>query len=411
MAVIRPFKALRPDPKVAHLVASVPYDVVNRKEAEEYAKGNPLSFLRITRAEIELNSNINPYSKEVYQKAKANLERIKKEAPLIIDEVPHFYIYRLTMDDQIQTGIAATFSIDDYYKNVILKHENTRQDKEVDRTNHITATEAQTGPVFLTYRGVVKINDIIENITNEVEPLNDFTAPDGIKHSIWILPDGYNQVIISEIARIEKLYIADGHHRAASAGRVAVVRKENNPHHSGKEEYNFFLAVLFPAEQLKILPYNRIVKDLNGLTKDEFINKISENFYIEINNLSAPNEVRTFSMFLDSSWYFIKPKEFVKTSSTVSENLDISILQNYLLKPLLGIDDPRTSKRIDFIGGIKGTAELERLVNSEKAAVAFSLFPVTVDDLMNIADAGEIMPPKSTWFEPKLRDGLLVHLI
>ncbi|MCX6152168.1 MAG: DUF1015 family protein [Ignavibacteriales bacterium] len=410
MAVIRLFKALRPESKVAHLVASVPYDVVNRKEAAEQAKDYPFSYLRITRAEIELDVKINPYSSEVYQHAKENLERIKKEAPLLVDEKPHFYIYRLIMNEQTQVGIAATFSVNDYDNDVILKHEKTRKEKEDDRTNHIVTTEAQTGPVFLTYHGVKAINDVVDETVNKVEPIYDFTASDGIKHTIWILPEEYNAVIILEIASVKNLYIADGHHRAASAGRAQKVKKGNNTNHTGNEEYNFFLAVLFPAEQLRILPYNRAVKDLNGLSKDEFLEKIGENFYIEINNLSAPNENKTFSMYLDSNWYFMKPHN-IKSASNIGENLDVSILQNYLLKPILAIEDPRTSKRIDFIGGIRGTGELERLVNSGKAAVAFSLYPVSVDDLMNLSDAGEIMPPKSTWFEPKLRDGLLVHLI
>ncbi len=411
MAVIRPFKALRPDPKVVSLVASVPYDVVNREEAVEYAKDYPNSYLRITRAEIEMDLGVNPYSPEVYLKAKANLERIRKEAPLLVEEKPHFYLYRLIMGEQIQTGIAATFSVDDYNNEVILKHEKTRKEKEDDRTNHIVTTEAQTGPVFLTYRGVDSVNSIVNKIQREIKPVYDFTSADSIKHTIWIVPVEYDKTIIEEIAKVKNLYIADGHHRAASAARAQKVKMERNKKHFGNEEYNFFLAVLFPAEQLKILPYNRVVLDLNGLAKEEFFTKIQENFYLEKGNYHRPIEKRTFSMYIGGEWYFLKPNDNVKLSGGVSENLDVSILQNYLLNPILGIDDPRTSKRIDFIGGIRGTAELEKLVNSGKAAVAFSLYPVSVDDLMKISDAGEIMPPKSTWFEPKLRDGLLVHLI
>jgi uncharacterized protein (DUF1015 family) len=411
MAVIRPFKALRPDFKAADKVASVPYDVVTYNEAVLYAKDNPLSFLRVTRAEIELNDEIDPYSKEVYLKAKENLERIRKEAPLLVDKTPYFYIYKLIMGEQNQTGIAATFSVEDYNKNIIRKHEKTRKEKEEDRTNHIITTGAQTGPVFLTYRSISTVNDILDKTVKENEPIYDFTAEDGIRHTIWILPDVYKSLIVKEIGKVKNLYIADGHHRAASAGRAQKFKKANNPHHIGREEYNFFLAVLFPAEQLKIMPYNRIVYDLNGLAKDEFLKKISENFYVEINNFSVPKAKRTFSMYLDRKWFFIKSNKNVLMSSKISDNLDVSILQNYLLKPVLGIDDPRTNSRIDFVGGIKGTAELERIVNSGKAAAAFSLFPVSVEDLMKISDAGEIMPPKSTWFEPKLRDGLLVHLI
>ena len=411
MAIIKPFKAFRPDPKAADKVASVPYDVVTREEALLLAKDNPLSFLWITRAEIEMDEKINPYSKDVYLKAKENLDRIRKEAPLLVDKTPHFYIYKLVMGEHIQTGIAGTFSIEDYNKNIIRKHEKTRKEKEKDRTNHIIITEAQTGPVFLTYRGVSAVNEIIEKVKKENEPIYNFAAEDGIRHTIWILPDEYNRVIINEIGEVKNLYIADGHHRAASAGKAQKFKRENNPHHIGREEYNFFLAVLFPAEQLKILPYNRVVHDLNGLAKDEFLKKISENFNIERNNFSVPTESRTFSMYFNGEWYFIKPNNNVLLSDKISDTLDVTILQDFLLKPVLGIDDPRTNSRIDFIGGIRGTAELERMVNSGKAAAAFSLFPVSVEDLLKISDAGEIMPPKSTWFEPKLRDGLLVHLI
>ncbi len=411
MAVIRPFKALRPDPEVANLVASVPYDVVNREEAAEYAKDFPCSYLRITRAEIEMDAKVNPYSKEVYLKAKENLERIKNDAPLIEEQSPKFYLYKLVMGEQVQTGIAATFSVEDYNSNVIMKHEKTRKEKEDDRTNHIVTTSAQTGPVFLTYRGVVSVNEIVTKIQSEIKPVYDFTSTDNIQHTIWIVPDEYNKTIIDGIAKVKNLYIADGHHRAASAARAQKVKMENNKEHTGSEEYNYFLAVLFPAEQLKILPYNRVVLDLNGLSKEDFFIQVQENFYLEKGNYHMPIEKKTFSMYIDSEWYYLKPNNNVKLSAGVGDNLDVSILQNYLMHPVLGIDDPRTSKRVDFIGGIRGTAELEKLVNSGKAAVAFSLYPVSVDDLMKISDAGEIMPPKSTWFEPKLRDGLLVHLI
>lgn len=411
MAVIRPFSALRPEKSVAHLVASVPYDVVNRDEAALYAKDFPFSYLRITRAEIELDPKINPYSNEVYSKAKENLEKIKKEAPLVTDDKPHFYIYKLIMGEQQQTGIAATFSVDDYDNNIILKHEKTRKEKEDDRTNHIVTTEAQTGPVFLTYRAVKTIDELVNETMSETEPLYDFTAPDGIRHTIWILPDEYNQTIIDEVSKVNYLYIADGHHRAASASRAQKVKKGNNPKHTGQEEYNFFLAVLFPAEQLKIMAYNRAVFDLNGLSQDEFFEKIKEFFTLEETESAEPSGRREIAMYFDCKWYLLKPNSKVKQSQNVGDNLDVSILQNYLLNPVLGIDDPRTNKRIDFIGGIRGTKELENLVNSGRAKVAFSMYPVSVDELMDIADAGEIMPPKSTWFEPKLRDGLLVHLI
>ncbi len=411
MAVIRPFKALRPAPEVADKVASVPYDVVNTEEAAELAQGNPFSYLRITRAEIELDKNIDHYSDEVYARAKENLERIKAEAPLLTDEKPYFYIYKLVMGNQEQTGIAATFSVDDYNNNVVLKHEKTRKEKEDDRTKHITTTNAQTGPVFLTYKGIAAVNEIVEKVKAEKEPLYDFTAPDGVQHTIWIMPDENNSKIISEIGQISNIYIADGHHRAASAARAQKVKMEQNKDHNGDEEYNFFLAVLFPGEQLKILPYNRVVFELNGFSEEEFFSKVKENFDVEENGIKEPADKRKVSMYLNKKWYTLTANNNVKTSDNIGDNLDVSILQNYLLNPVLGIDDPRTSKKIDFIGGIRGTKELEHLVDSGKAKVAFSMYPVSVDELMQISDAGEIMPPKSTWFEPKLRDGLLVHLI
>lgn len=411
MAIIKPFKALRPERNVAHLVASVPYDVVSREEAFELADGNPISFLRVTRSEIELSPDINPYSKEVYELAKKNLELITEKAPLVQDQSERFYLYQLIMGEQSQTGIAGTFSVDDYDNNVILKHEKTRREKEDDRTNHIITTSAQTGPVFLTYRDVNRINELVDQIKMEVSPIYDFIAKDFVQHKVWIIPEKYNQLIIDELKKVEKIYIADGHHRAASASRVRTIKREQNPNHLGDEEYNFFLAVLFPASQLKILPYNRIVFSLNNLTEEEFFEKVKINFDVTEVDYSEPKQRKNICMYLSKKWYLLTPNENVKEGTSYGENLDVSILQNYLLNPVLGIDDPRTSKNIDFVGGIRGTKELERLVDSGKAAVAFSMYPVSINDLMNISDAGEIMPPKSTWFEPKLRDGLLIHLI
>ena len=415
MAIIKPFKALRPAKESAELVASVPYDVVDRQEAKELVGENNLSFLKVSRAEIEFDDSVNSYSQEIYNKAKENLNFLKKEAPLLIDDSSHFYLYRLIMDGRSQIGLAAAFSIDDYDNDVILKHEKTRKEKEDDRTNHIVATEAQTGPVFLTYKGIEAINKIVnETVTNE-KPLYDFTSEDGIKHTLWIVPDEYNQTLIEEISKTKNLYIADGHHRAASASRARKVKQDSNPNHNGTEEYNYFLAVLFPAEQLKILPYNRVVFNLNGNDKEEFLDKVSEKFNIEKNSRKEPETRKTYCMYLDGDWYTLKPRDSVSASNSLSksiaETLDVSVLQDFLLNPILGIDDPRTNKNIDFVGGIRGTKELEKLVNNGKAAVGFSLYPVSVQDLMNISDAGEIMPPKSTWFEPKLRDGLLIHLI
>jgi uncharacterized protein (DUF1015 family) len=415
MAVIRPFKALRPTKEKAQLVASVPYDVVNREEAKHFAEGNSFSYLHITRSEIDLPDVKDVYSKEIYLKAKENLDRIIKEALLKTDANPAFYLYRLIMDGRAQTGICATFSVDDYDNDVILKHEKTRKVKEDDRTNHIVTTEAQTGIVFLTYRGVTNVNDVVDKTMAEVKPEYDFIAPDGIKHTVWIVPEEYNQIIVDEFKKINKLYIADGHHRAKSASRAREEKKKSNPKHTGNEEYNYFVAVLFPAEQLKILPYNRVVFDLNKLSKEDFLNAISEKFDVKPTTNKEPKTKNNFCMYLDKQWFHLKARDSVLASlsleKSVGEKLDVSILQNFLLNPVLGIDDPRTNTRIDFIGGIRGTKELEKLVDSGKAAVAFSLYPVGLDDLMNISDAGEVMPPKSTWFEPKLRDGLLTHLI
>ena len=410
MAVIRPFRAVRPLDKVAHLVASVPYDVVNREEAAELAKGNPLSFLRVTRSEIELDSNVSPYDEKVYKKAAENFKRLREEAPLIQEEKPSFYVYKLIMGEQEQVGIAATFSSEDYNNDIIMKHEKTRKVKEDDRTNHIVATEAQTGAVFLTYKGVASVNDVVKT-TMEANPVYDFTAPDGVKHTVWVMPEEYNNTVVSEIANVKNLYIADGHHRAASASRSQKVKKDNNPSHDGTEEYNYFLAVLFPAEELKILPYNRVVFDLKSMSTNDFIEKVKHYFEVESCDFSSPKERKTICMYIENNWYLLKPNSNVVPGDAVGDKLDVSLLQNFLLKPILGVEDIRTDTNVDFIGGIRGTEELEKLVNSGKASVAFSMYPVEVQDLINISDAGETMPPKSTWFEPKLRDGLVVHTI
>lgn len=411
MAVIHPFKAVRPHEKVVHLVASVPYDVVNKEEAAELAKGNPLSLLRVTRSEIEMKPDIDVYSKDVYLKARENFLRLKEEAPLIQDSESHLYVYKLTMGNHSQVGIAATFSVEDYDNDVIKKHEKTRQVKEDDRTNHIMTSGAQTGPVFLTYKGVTEIDKIVNDNMRKYPPVYDFTAQDGIKHQVWILNTESSDIIVKAIAKVKNLYIADGHHRAASASRTQKAMKEQNTSHTGNEEYNFFLAVLFPADQLRIMPYNRVVHDLFGMNKDQFIEKVKTNFFVEETDSSNPPSSKTIAMYIENKWYLLRPNQNVKQAESVGDNLDVSILQNYLLHTVLGIEDPRTDNRIDFIGGIRGSDELMRLVDGGKAAVAFSMYPVSVDDLINISDAGETMPPKSTWFEPKLRDGLLIHVI
>ncbi len=415
MVAVRPFKALRPQKENAHIIASVPYDVVNRVEAKELASNNELSFLKVTRSEIDLPDNVSAYSKEVYEKAKENITKLKTNSYLHEDEIPCFYLYRLIMDGRAQTGIAATFSVNDYDDDIILKHEKTRKVKEDDRTNHIITTETQTGIVFLTYSGTDTINNLVNKTVESAKPEYDFTSEDGIQHTVWILSEQYNRLLIDEFAKVKNLYVADGHHRAKSASRAREEKRNSNKNHTGEEEYNYFIAVVFPADQLKILPYNRVVFDLNNNSKEEFIEKIEGNFEVEKTSSKEPSEKRMFGMYIDNEWFSLKPKDStiskVDSVSSVGEKLDVSILQNYLLTPILGIDDPRTSDRIDFVGGIRGTSELEKLVNRGKAAVAFSLFPVSVNDLMNISDAGEVMPPKSTWFEPKLRDGLLSHTI
>jgi len=411
MAIIRPFKGLRPDAKVAHLVASVPYDVVNRKEAAELAKDNPISFLRVTRSEIEMEENTDVYSSEVYQKANSNMKRLIEEAPLIVDEEERFYIYRLIWKDVTQIGIAATFSVEDYNNDIIMKHEKTRRVKEDDRTNHIITTNVQTGAVFLTYKGIAEVNDIVDKTIKNSEPIYNFTTNDGVTHTIWIMPKEVNDIITFEIGKVEHLYIADGHHRAASASRAQKVKMDANPTHSGNEEYNYFMAVLFPAEQLKILPYNRVVFELNNLTSESFLEKVKVNFTIEDSETSTPKETGKIGMYLDKKWFMLTPNQNVVPGKAAGDKLDVSILQDFLLAPVLGILDQRTDTNIDFIGGIRGTEELEKLVTAGAAKVAFSMFPVCVNDLITISEVGETMPPKSTWFEPKLRDGLVVHTI
>ncbi|MCB0750956.1 MAG: DUF1015 domain-containing protein, partial [Ignavibacteriae bacterium] len=401
---------IRPKYDVAHLVASVPYDVVNREEAADLVNGNDINFLRVTRSEVELPESTNPYDKSVYEKARVNFEKLINDGNLIQDSEENLYVYHLTMGDQKQAGIAATFSVDDYDNDIIKKHEKTRKVKEDDRTNHIITTEAQTGAVFLTYKGVDTVNKIVDK-TMQTEPIYNFTSNDGIIHKLWVMDKTDVKTIVDEIAKVDYLYIADGHHRAASAARARAVKKQNNPNHNGKEEYNFFLAVLFPAEQLKILPYNRVIYDLKGMSESDFLEKIKLNFTVKISDLPSPKNVREICLYISGKWYLLTPNENVKKANDVGGNLDVSILQNYLLQPLLGIEDIRTDTNVDFIGGIRGTQELEKLVNSGKAKIAFSMYPVSIDDLINISDAGETMPPKSTWFEPKLRDGLVVHTI
>ena len=408
MAVIRPFRALRPQPERAEAVASVPYDVVNTEEARALAAGKPLSFLHVSRPEIDLPPGTDIYSDAVYRKAVENFEKLIAEAPLEQEAEPSLYLYRLIMGQHEQIGVVAVCSIDEYDDNTIRKHERTRRDKEDDRTRHMIMLRAQTGPVFLTYRTRAEID---AQVTAAVagNPLFDITAEDGIRHTIWRVTD--TEQLVNSFASVPLLYIADGHHRAASASRARAELREQSFTHTGDEDYNHFLTVIFPDSQVQILAYNRVVRDLNGLSKEEFLNALKRQFTVKENASPAPRERGQWSMYLDGQWYGLHlSPDATLPASTVSA-LDVSVLQDRLLDPILGIKDVRIDKRIDFIGGLRGTQELERLVNEGKAAVGFSLYPTTVEELLMVSDANEIMPPKSTWFEPKLRDGLLIHII
>jgi uncharacterized protein (DUF1015 family) len=407
LSVIRPFKALRPPEVRAAEVASVPYDVVNTEEARALAAGNPLSFLHVSRPEIDLPEGTDIHSDAVYGRAGDNFQRLIKNCPLVEEEEPSIYLYRLSMGEHVQVGIVACCSIDEYDSNQIRKHERTRRDKEDDRTRHMMVLRAQTGPVFLTYRAKAGIDKLVWEVSSDYPPLYDFVANDGIRHTIWRVPDP--DPFVAAFRDVPNLYIADGHHRAASASRARAELKEHGFSFIGTEEFNFFLAVMFPDNQLQILPYNRVVRDLNGFSREEFLQQVGRVFDVSPHGTPAPPSPGTWSMYLGGEWYGLSlPADAPKPAGTV-ESLDVSILQDRLLEPILGIKDIRTDKRVDFVGGIRGPEELEGLVNQGRAAVAFSLYPTTIDDLLTVSDAGEIMPPKSTWFEPKLRDGLLIH--
>jgi uncharacterized protein (DUF1015 family) len=408
VATIRPFSALRPSPEHAKDIASVPYDVVNTEEARALATGNPFSFLHVSRPEIDLPSGTDIYSEAVYRKAVENFRTLITEAPLENEKEPSLYLYRLVMGDHQQVGVVACCSIDEYDKDLIRKHERTRRDKEDDRTRHMVMLRAQTGPVFLTYKARPAINDLV---TAEMagDPLYDITANDGVRHTIWRV--GNSAPLVAGFAEVPLLYIADGHHRAASASRARAELQEQNSSQNGKEDYNYVLAVLFPDTQLQILAYNRVVRDLNGLSEAKFLEAISDQFVVTENATPRPAQRGQWSMYLGGKWYGLQLSLEATLPIGAVASLDVSLLQDRLLEPILGIADIRTDKRIDFVGGLRGTKELERLVDEGKAAVAFSLYPTTVKELLMVSDANEIMPPKSTWFEPKLRDGLLIHQI
>lgn len=411
MAIIKPFKGIRPVKDKAHLVASRPYDVLNSEEARIEAQDNPCSFLHVSKSEIDLPGDTDHYDMSVYLKAKENFERMLNDGIFIQDEQECLYIYAQTMNGRTQYGLVGCSSVDDYFNGAIKKHELTRADKEKDRFMHVDVTNINSGPVFLTYPDVPEINAIVDKIIKN-KPEYDFMAVDGIKHTLWIVNEKETiNNLVNHFNKIQNTYIADGHHRTASAALAGKKRKEANPNHTGNEEYNYFLSVLFPASQLSIIDYNRVIKDLNGNTPEEFLQKLEDNFTVEEKGKSPykPQKLHEFGMYLSKKWYTLTAMEGTYDKHDPVGVLDVTILSDNILKPLLGIKDIRTDNRIDFIGGIRGLKELARRVDSGEMSIAFALYPVTIEQLLNIADTNKIMPPKTTWFEPKLRSGLVVH--
>ncbi len=411
MAIVRPFAALRPTSAYAENVISLPYDVMNRVEATKMAIGNPYSFLHICRSEIDLPDATDPYSEEVYLKAKSNIADFISKGIFARDEKPMFYIYAEEMAGRVQTGLVATTSIDEYLNNSIKKHEFTRYEKELDRIKHFDVCNANTEPVFLTYRDHAGIQAVMNSWISKNRPEYDITSSDGIRHILWkISDDNVIQRLSTLFESVEALYIADGHHRSASAVKVGLKRRDEFPDYTGNEEFNYFMSVLFPDTDLRIFDYNRVVKDLNGLNNQNFLNLLSHSFFVEDfgKEIFAPTEKHTFGMYLSDHWYQLTAKPEIVHGDDIIKSLDVSILQDYILAPLLGIGDPRKDKRIDFVGGIRGFKELERRVHDDMK-VAFSLYPVSIEDLLSVSDQGMIMPPKSTWFEPKLGSGLFIH--
>ena len=410
MPRITPFQSVRPNPSLADRIAALPYDVYNREEACIEVKKEPLSFLKIDRAETQFDNSVDTYDDRVYEKARETLDEMIADGSFLMDEKPCFYVYELTMNGRSQTGIVACSSIDDYVNGTIRKHENTREEKEIDRINHVDRTNAQTGPIFLVYRSVEEINRIIRK-EKEKTPVYDFTSPDGITHRAWVISDSnVIEKMEQAFAAVPTTYIADGHHRCASAVKVGLKRRKEHPDYTGQEEFNRFLSVLFPDDQLYIMPYNRVVKDLAGMTKEEFLEAVRKaGFTVSYlgDTPFAPEEKGTFGMYLNDGWYRLTADKSLVVDDPV-EGLDVSILQNNLLRPILKIADPRTDKRIDFVGGIRGLPELEKRV-AEDCTVAFSMYATSIQELLDVADAGLLMPPKSTWFEPKLRSGLFIH--
>ena len=412
MAEIRPFRALRPIPELICKIAELPYDVMNQKEARDMLRQNPLSFLQVTRSDAALPESIAEDDPQVYEKARENLETYISRGEMIQDSTPCYYIYRQQMGPYIQIGLVAAASVEEYRENIIKKHELTRHDKEQDRVNHILATEAQTGAVFLTYKGKPEINTYVLSLMGAKKPVYDFTSEDGVQHTLYVVE---NLMEIAELTRLFEdvpvMYIADGHHRSAAAMRVAD-ELGKTPRHGSNEEYNTFLAVIFPDNMMQIMDYNRLVKDLNGLSMEEFLSRVGEKFEIsELENGPKPEARHQFSMYLTGKWRRLTAKEGTFAADDVIGSLDVSILQDNLLAPILGIKDPRTDERINFMGGIRGLDALAAKVDAGAYSVAFAMYPTSMEELIKVADAGKIMPPKSTWFEPKLRDAMVVHLI
>jgi uncharacterized protein (DUF1015 family) len=409
MARIRAFRAYRPRPEVADQVASPPYDVLSSDEAREMAADNPLSFLHVVKPEIDLPPDTHVYAAEVYAKGAENLRRLVEDRVLVQEPIPALYLYRQRMGDHVQTGLVAGASVDEYEADLIKKHEHTRPVKEADRTRHIDALNANTGPVFLTYRARPEIDALIERLTS-ASSTYDFTAPDGIQHVLWVVDDrGNRDALVAAFREVPELYVADGHHRSAAAVRIRTARRDANPDHTGEEAYNFFLTVIFPHDQMMILDYNRVVRDLGGRDTAPFLEEIGKRFEVERAGDGKPTRATEFGMYLGGCWYRLTAEPGTYPADDPVQGLDVAILQDNLLAPVLGIGDPRSDQRIDFVGGIRGLGELERLVESGRWAVAFALFPTSIQQLFKVADAGRVMPPKSTWFEPKLRSGLIVR--
>lgn len=411
MSVIKPFRALRPRRDMAAKVASPPYDVLNSEEARAMAASNPWSFLHVNKPEIDLPPDVDVHSEAVYQKGAENLQKFIREGVLVRDDRPGYYLYRQVMGEHVQTGLVALASVDEYDRGLIKKHEFTRQEKEDDRVNHMKHLNAQVGPVFLTYKHQPVMDMLVEEIT-AAEPEVDFTSDDGIRHVVWpVFDETHIQGITQVFSSLDAMYVADGHHRSASASRIRAMRQAENPNHTGEESYNYFLNVIFPDNEMQIMDYNRVVKDLNDLTVSAFLEAVEIAFDVRRlgKNGFKPMERHSFVMYLEGEWYLLNAHDDIIDENDPVGRLDVSILQENLLHPILGIGDPRKDSRIDFVGGIRGLEGLQKRVDSGEMAVAFALYPTSIDELMAIADAGKVMPPKSTWFEPKLRSGLFIH--